>query len=77
MNMADNFCEHHMYIPAGVFDGKSPSCSGCHPESAHIVPCKFRSIGVIMPEVTLDAVDYMNGSVSERLADAKSMEEIT
>ena len=53
-------CGHGVYIPKGVFDGTAPSCSGCHPENAHILFIGHRAVlGVILPEHTKDSADYM------------------
>ncbi len=69
-------CEHGIYVPAGIFDGKSPSCSGCHPENAHIIFTGHRAVlGVILPEHMKDSVDYMMQPFGERLSDANLMEE--
>jgi hypothetical protein len=68
-------CEHGIYIPKGVFDGTSPSCSGCHPENAYILSSVRRhSLGVIMPERELDAADYMSQSAGARLSDTYQTE---
>ena len=69
-------CGHGVYIPKGVFDGTAPSCSGCHPENAHILFIGHRAVlGVILPEHTKDSADYMMQPFGERLSDANLMEE--
>jgi hypothetical protein len=56
-------CEHGIYIPQGVFDGKSPSCSGCHPENAHIIFTGHRvALGIILERV-VDSADYRKNGV--------------
>jgi len=69
-------CPHGVYVPQGVFDGKAPSCSGCHPENAHIIFTGHRAaLGAILPEQVLDSEDYMQRPLGERLKDANLMEE--
>ena len=71
-------CAHDIYIPRGIFDGTAPSCSGCHPENAHILFAGRRaSLGVILPERTSDLEDYMTQPLGQRLLDANQMEELT
>jgi len=67
-------CNHGLYIPKGVFDGMCPSCSGCHPENAHILFSKRRRSLGIMPEHELDASDYMSQPAGARLSDTHQTE---
>ena len=64
-----NKCQHGVYTPQWVFDGKSPSCSGCHPEDAHIIFTGHRAaLGIILERV-IDSADYMTQPLGERLSD--------
>jgi hypothetical protein len=63
-------CEHGIYVPQGIFDGKPPSCSGCHPDNAHIIFVGHRApLGAILSERVLDSAEYMSQPPGERLTD--------
>jgi hypothetical protein len=69
-------CEHGVYIPQGVFDGTSPSCSGCHPENAHIIFVGHRgSLGAILPERVIDSADFITRPLGERLVEYANLTE--
>jgi hypothetical protein len=68
-------CRHGVYIPQGVFDGKSPSCSGCHPENAHIIFTGHRvALGIILERV-VDSADYITRPLGERLVEYANLTE--
>jgi hypothetical protein len=70
-----NRCEHGNYIPKG--DTKSPSCTGCNTASAGILVQQHRRFDGVPPERVLDAAEYAQQSMTDRLTDAAAMEMMT
>ena len=72
-----NKCEHGIYIHKGIFDGKPLSCSGCHPDNAHIIFVgRTAQLGAILPERVLDSAEYMSRPPGERLTDYAVITEV-
>ncbi len=70
-----NRCPHGNYIPSG--DTVAPNCSGCGTSSMGIIAGHRRPLGVIMPDKVLDAAEYNDASISDRLEAAAAMENVT
>ncbi len=66
-----NRCSHSNYIPAG--DTVAPNCSGCGTSTIGIVAARRRPLGVVMPDKVLDAAEYNDASISDRLEAAAAM----
>jgi hypothetical protein len=68
-------CEHGVYIAPGDYNARY--CTGCNPGSAHLFTSGIHPLlDVMKPEPVVDAADYMNQPVWERLNDAERLESL-
>jgi len=69
-------CEHGVRIAKGDPAGFARYCTACAPGSARIMVPQRRVVDVAMPERDVDAAEYLESPVWERLQDAERMESV-
>jgi hypothetical protein len=68
-------CEHGVYIAQG--DESAVFCTICNPRHCGIIAPVKRMVAPLLQERTLDTAEYFSQPLSERLAFARQLEDMT
>jgi len=74
-HVVEKRCAHGCYIPDS--DSIAIYCTACNPEHCGIICSPKRVIAPLVQERTLDTLEYFSQPLSERLAAAATMEDMT